>query len=451
MLLALEIVRGTRKLCGPDFIITYTLTDDDFVPGGIDPEDSVAFAKALEREGISFLDIKINGTYETFHLEEAPGHLRRQKKGQFDLTEKYKKELSIPVGTSACGEYDPAVNDDAIKKGIVDMVLFGRQTLADPAYFTKVLEGRPEDVRPCIRCIDCMFNGVARIWNVSCSVNTGVGRGERPVVRAPAPKKVLVIGGGPGGLEASRVAALRGHNVTLVEKNATLGGNMAIASLPIAKEVFMSFIEWAERECKKLGVKIDLNKELSAEDIQELNPDAVVVATGSRPLIPPLPGADKSHVVTAEDVLAGKAAVGEKVVVAGGDMVGIETADFIVEKGLAKDVTVVEMLPDILRSENPLDRAHWFAAVLPKIDLKIFTNTRVEEITDEGVIAIDKDWKRHRFEADTVVLAVGYSANRTLYDELKDKVENLCIIGDAKAVRKVENAVHEAFLLAQQI
>lgn len=450
MLLAREIVRGIRRQCGPYFPIVYTHCEDDLKPGGIKPEEAIVFAKALEMDGLSLLDLQVTGTFETFHLAEAPGSLRRQTKGQLDRTGKYKKALHIPVTTRACREYDPVVIDDVLKQGAADMIFIGRQMLADPEYPNKVLGGRLEEIRPCITCNDCLEKVVVQKWNVFCTVNPGVGRGEKEIVRAPSVKKVLVIGGGPGGLEAARVAALRGHQVTLVEKRAALGGNMLIASLPIAKEILGSFLAWEERQCRKLGVKFELNQEITAGEAAKLKPDAVIVATGSTPFVPPIPGIKKPHVVLAEDVLTGKTSVGKKVVVAGGNMVGLETADYILEKGMAEDVTLVEML-ELAQGMNPLELLHMFTQVVPKIGLKVFAHIRVEEITDMAVVASGKDWQRYEFEADTVVLALGYCPANGIYEQLKGKVPELYLIGDAKQPRKVEHAVWEARFIASKL
>jgi 2-enoate reductase len=280
-----------------------------------------------------------------------------------------------------------------------------------------------------------------------------MGRGEKAVQRAPVAKKVLVIGGGPGGLEAARVAADRGHNVTLMEKEAVLGGAFAIASRVISKEILISFIDWEERQCRKLGVKIELNKAVTPKVLEEFKPDVVIVATGSTPFKPQIPGINKRQVVTAADVLSGKASVGRKVVVAGGEMVGVEVADFIIEKGLAQDVTLLDRggMSSIAEGMPALDKAYFMVNVVPKIGLKIITDMQVEEITDRSVVAIDKKWQKHEFEANTVVLALGYISDKTIFEALKDKFPELYIIGDAVNPRNALSAVHEGAYFAEEI
>jgi 2-enoate reductase len=423
------------------------------LPDGIKPEDSIALANALEKEGISYFDLQVMGTFETFHFSGVPGLTRRHEKGcQLDYAEIYKKKLGIPVFTRTCSDYDPSVWEDGIEKGKADAVRCGRALLADPELPKKVLKGRVEDIRPCLLCNECN-EAAFRYWQLGCSVNYGLGRGEYRVQPSLVSKKVLVIGGGPGGLEAARVAALRGHQVTLMEKETKLGGAMLVGALPIGKELFKTYIDWAERQCRMLGVKIELKKKVTVKMVEQSKPDAVIVATGATPLIPSIPNIDKSHVVTAADVLTGKMSVGEKVVVVGGGMVGCEVAEFIIEKGLAKDVTLVELLPANMLAEGMpfLDKAFLFTNIIPKVGMKIMTETHIESITDKSVMTMDKKWQKKEIEADTVVLAMGYTPNKTIYEELKNKVSELYIIGDAVKARNVMGAVHEGSYIAQGI
>lgn len=450
-LLWLEILRGIRQRCGPEYPVGFSVIDSDLIPGGVVIEESLRLAKVLEQEGASYIDIQTTGTYETFHTEQARGRSGRQKRGMFDIAAKFKKELRVPVTARAAGERDPLVWEKAIENGEADVVRTARPLLADPELASKVLAGKPEDVRACLGCNYCFEVGIIKNFQLACAVNYGAGRGERQGQRAPASRKVLVIGGGPAGLEASRVAAQRGHDVTMVEKEASVGGNLVTASLPVAKDALGQFVGWADRQCRQLGVKIELKKEATPALVQKLKPDVVIVATGAIPSILQVPGVDKPHVVIAADVLAGKAKVGKRVVVAGGGAVGLETADFIIEKGLAKDVTMLEQTTVIGADMNPVDRTYMMANVVPKIGLKIVTSTYIEAITDTGVIGIDREWQRHEFKADTIVLATGYSSNRAVYEALKGKVPELYLIGDARNPRKIANAIHEGAFVAEQI
>lgn len=227
---------------------------------------------------------------------------------------------------------------------------------------------------------------------------------------------------------------------------------MVTASLPIGKDDLKGFIEWEERQCKKAGVTMKCNTEVTPAEVKKLNPDVVIVATGSTPLIPDIPGINKPHVVTAESVLKGTAKLGKKVIVVGGrGQTGPETADFIVEKGLAKNVTIIARSGGIATDMNPTNRAYFMQIVWPKLGIKVVTNMDIAEITDNGVIAIDRNWQKHPFEADTVVLARGYTPSRALYDALQGQVPELYAIGDCVKPRTIRAAVSEGAYIARQI
>jgi 2,4-dienoyl-CoA reductase-like NADH-dependent reductase (Old Yellow Enzyme family)/NADPH-dependent 2,4-dienoyl-CoA reductase/sulfur reductase-like enzyme len=454
MQLALEIVRGIRAQCGPDYVLGYTMVDTDLLPDGVTREEALQFAKTLEAAGVTYIDLQSSGTYETFHLECCPAGLPRQPKGMFEIIKLYKQAVNIPVTCRACGEYDPAVWNDAIDRGCADAVRVAKQHLAEPELAGKVLSGHAEDVRPCVKCLNCLEGAVVKHMAMSCTVNPGGARGEAPYVRALSPKKVMVIGGGPGGLEAARVAALRGHSVTLVEKSDHLGGNLYIASLPIGKEDFNKFTEWEERQCRKLGVDIRFKTEGTPALVRDLKPDAVIVATGSTPIVPPFKGIDQPFVVSAEDVLQGKTNVGRKVLVAGGGEVGLETADYLLNKGLADEVTVVEMRPEMGMDMGGLGKLSLFVNQFPKYlphRLKLLTNTFIDSITQHGLLVRDRNYHNFELKADTVVMALGYTTNARLRDQLSGIAPETHVIGDAMRPRRIINAIHEANICARAI
>jgi pyruvate/2-oxoglutarate dehydrogenase complex dihydrolipoamide dehydrogenase (E3) component len=237
-----------------------------------------------------------------------------------------------------------------------------------------------------------------------------------------------------------------------MEKGSELGGNARVASLQIGKgEIKTSFIDWLERQCRKAGVKIELNREVSDQLVREWAPDVVIIATGAKALIPDIPGIDRPHVVTAEDVILGKAHIGPKVVVAGGGLVGAETADLIAEKHLAESVTVIEMLPEIVLDLPTVARSYMLNVLLPTWGIKTFTNLQIQEIKEGGVVALGKEWKRYEFEADTVVNALGYVPDTSLGDALDGEMRHVYRIGDCVRPRNILHAVHDAAYVAQQI
>ena len=273
---------------------------------------------------------------------------------------------------------------------------------------------------------------------------------ERELTIKPAEKKksVLVVGGGPGGMEAARVAALRGHKVTLWEKGDALGGNLIPASTPDFKQDYRILINYLSTQIKKLGVATELKKEATLEQIQQMKPEVVFIATGSTPIIPEIPGVEKAKVVTAIDVLLNRKEAGESVVVIGGGLVGCETALYLAQKG--KKLTIVETLDSVARDMFEANRLH-LLKLLADTNVEILTETSVAEITDDSVVIVNKYGKRSKLEADTVVLTVGFKSNRRLEEALKDKVPETHVIGDCVEPRKLLNAIWEGFLSARLI
>ena len=292
------------------------------------------------------------------------------------------------------------------------------------------------------------------IWIAIACTCTVYGQNAKPK-KAPKPKKVLVVGSGPGGLEAARVAALRGHEVTLVDKETEPGGNLRFIALCLDNEPYGRFRDWEVRKCKEVRVKFELGKEATSETIQAAKPDVAILATGApERIIPDIPGISKPHVVTPEDVLTGKAKLGEKVVVIGGNRIGVDVAYTIAKKGLAKSVTIVEPKPvsGIGYDMETLNMLMQTMIMLPKLGVQALTGTQVEEVTDKSVAVVDPEGKKSKIEADTVVLSMGYAApDQALHKALTGKVKELYAIGDCVKPRRIRDAVHEAAFVARQI
>lgn len=451
--LAREIIRGIRRKCGADYPIGYTTVYDEHLPDGMRLPEALSFTKLLQREGIAYVHF-LPGTYETFHYEDGRGTCQRQKSGLFDISKVFKAELKINVLARTCGQNDPLAWEDALQGGEADAVVIGRSMLCDPDVPRKIIEGRTEDIRQCIKCNYCYESGVSKKFQLACSLNPELGKEREYTItgKVSHPKKVLVVGGGPGGLEAARIAALRGHQVTLMEKEARLGGTMTVAALPIGKEILKTFYDWGAIQLRKAGVKVELNREATLSLVKKFKPDCVILATGSTPQVPDIPGVDKPHVVLAEDVLMGKTKVGKKVVVVGGrGQTGIETADFIVEKGLSRDVTIIMRSSELAAGMDQVNKAYLMQVIWRKLGIKVIPNTEITEITDNGVITLDRQWKKGRIEANTVVLARGYSARKGLLEALRGQVPELYAIGDCVKPRQIRDAVHEAAYIARQI
>jgi 2,4-dienoyl-CoA reductase-like NADH-dependent reductase (Old Yellow Enzyme family)/thioredoxin reductase len=453
--LPLEIVRGIRDKCGPEFVIGYELVCDEFLPGGLTYEHSIPFAKALEKEGADYLDLAV-GTYETFaSTDRSPGQTKYTRFGEWEHTEVFKKEVSIPIVHRTHGDYDPFSWENHIEAGHADFVQVAKPLLCDPELFNKILEGNYEDIRTCTCCSHCVCVGVIGHQQAECALNPETGRDRAyAIARAPASKRVLVVGGGPGGLEAARVAALRGHEVTLMEKNSDLGGNLKYISLCADNEPYGAFLDWAVRQCRKAGVAFQVNKEVTIDVVHEAGADVVILATGApNSIVPNIPGAEKAHVVRPETVLTGAVSVGKKVAVIGGNRIGVDLAYTIMKKGLAEAVTIIEeqAVPSVGFDMEVLNMAMLTMCLLPKLGVQALTGSRVEEITHNSVAIVNPEGKKKKIDADTVVLALGYASDPGLHEALVGKVKEFYALGDCKKPRSLRDAIHEAAFIARKI
>jgi NADPH-dependent 2,4-dienoyl-CoA reductase/sulfur reductase-like enzyme len=315
----------------------------------------------------------------------------------------------------------------------------------------KASAGNLEDINRCIGCCQgCLHpDGIFGGNPISCVLNPMVGKEkEIELTLATKAKKVVIVGGGPSGLEAARVAALRGHNVTLFEKTNRLGGQFAIsAHAPFRQDNAMA-VSWLSRQVEKNGVRVMLGKEVTPELIKEQRPDVVVIASGAVPIVPDIPGIDRPNVVTALDVLAGKIKVSGKVVIVGGGLVGCETADFLGERGV--NGTIIEALSEIA-VDCPMTSKVLLLKRLSRYGVTIFTSASLKEILDEGVV-IKKDGKEEIIRGmDYIVLAMGMKPVENLSSQIKNKVAEVHIIGDAKEPRKVLHAISEGAEIGRRI
>jgi 2-enoate reductase len=441
---SLEAIEAVKRGAGADFPIIYRYGLTHYLPGGREIDEGLEIARKLEAAGVDALDIDA-GCYETLYWPHPPTTLPRGC--MVDLAEMAKKVVKIPV--MAVGKLGtPELAEKVLKEGKADFIMLGRPLLADPDWANKVKEKRTEDICPCVGDHECLNRMFERKY-LSCTVNPMTGN-EREFAIVPAEKKksVLVLGGGPAGMEAARVAALRGHGTTLWEKEAALGGNLIPASMPGFKEDYRDLLNYLSTQIEKLGVTIELGKEATPELVQQMNPDVIFIATGAAPIIPEIPGVEKGKVNTAVDLLLGKTVAGESVVVLGGGLVGTETALYLAQEG--KKVTIVEILDSIARNIHTPNRMH-LLKLLADANVRVLTGTRVLEITDEGIIIMDNRDERSAVKADTIALAVGLRSNNRLSEALNDKVSEIYAIGDCVEPRRLINAVWEGFRTARLI
>lgn len=444
MRISLEIIEAVKKSCGEDYPIIYKFSPTHLIRGGREPEEGIKMAKFLENLGVSALHVDIGchacwqNAIPTIYQEPA-------------LHEKYiqavKKEVSIPViGHGKMGY--PEVAERIVSKGIADFVALGHYLLADPEWVNKVKENRSEDIVPCIGCNECMFS-ILSGEPVSCGVNPRCGREGEKLSEAEVKKSVLVVGGGPGGLEAAIVSAKRGHKVTLWEKGEKLGGNLIPASVPKFKDDLKRLIRYYEIQMDKLGVNVVTEKNSTSNEILEENPDVVILGTGSTPLVPRLPGINGSNVHAAIDVLSNNTNLGENVIIAGGGFVGCETAVHLAEQG--KKVTIIEMKERILAEPMPFNNLLALSSMVAENGINILTSTKLVEIKDNEVIVEKVDGATESVACDSVIIALGFRSQENIKAELEGKVKDIRVIGDALAPRKVKHAVNEGFEVARGI
>ena len=420
------IIENIRRKTG-NIPILCRINARDEGEGGLTVQDAAAVAAYLEQEcGVDALNVS-----RSIHLHDEFMWAPNNTHGGFnaDLVTEIKKAVSIPVIT--VGRYtEPQYAELLVRQGRADLVAFGRQSIADPELPVKARTGHLETLTPCIACLlGCVPNMLAG-RPITCAMNPCVGR-EAELVPAELQKKVLVIGGGPGGMYAAMMCAKRGHDVILLEKNTELGGHFLVASYPPAKGEIAPAIRSLIVRCREAGVDIRLGVTVTPELVKELNPDAVIVATGSTPLILPIPGLADCGYVNAEDMLTGKYNVGKKVLIVGGGMVGAEAAEHLAERGHACDI--VEMKPVVGEDIMPEPRKYIMAS-LEHYKVGQFTNARVSQFFTDGVAYTSTlDGSTHELRGyDSIVLAMGYRSNNTLSAELEKLVPQVIVIGEAR-------------------
>lgn len=436
----LEIIENIKNKAGKDFPIIFRYAIKHYIEGGRDVEESLEIARRLERAGVHALHVDA-GCYDDWYWPHPPNY---QPPGcMVDMAEAVKKVVQIPIITVGRLGY-PELADSVLREGKADFVALGRPLLADPQWPLKAMEGRLEDIRPCIGCQEGCIGRVFHAESLSCAVNPACGN-ERELEITPAErsKSVLVVGGGVAGMDAARVAALRGHKVTLCEKGDRLGGHLIPGSVPEFKRDLALLRDYYATQLAKLSVKIELGKEVTPKLVVEMKPEVVIMATGSTPIVPEIPGIEKDIVVTAIDVLLGRKMAGERVIVAGGGLVGCETAVYLAQQG--KRVTVVEMLEEIIPDVFEANKQH-LLKLLAENGVSVLTDASLGRVTDDGAIVVNK---RRRYEAelkaDTVVLSLGLKPERGLIEALEGKVPELHVIGDCEEPRKIMDAVWSAF------
>ena len=436
-LFALETLDRVRSKVGNDYLVGYRMSGEEFVEGGVTLRETKAFAKRLEERSIDYIHVSA-GIGETGQNIIIPQYL--PKGHLLPLAEGIKNTVSVPV-LAVGAIHAPDLAEETLQKNRADLIVMGRALIADPELPQKIQSGQLEDIRTCLRCNDGCSSRVPPNKTQRCAINAEVGRERQmqlhPVSRA---KHVCVVGGGPAGMEAARVLALRRHRVTLMEKEKELGGLLRYASVPDFKTELRSFLEYLKAQVAKLGVEILLNRRATPELIKEVKPDSVVLATGSAVRVPDIPGTGNPFVATFAELLSGEFKSGEKVVVAGGAAMGCEIAAHLASEG--KKVILVEMLGELATDLEMRSRLT-LLQLLKERGVKILPNWKLEKIENGYVLLVGRDWRKQEVPTNSVILALGLASNQELLTPLRESFKDIHVIGDCVEPRKIYQAIHE--------
>jgi len=441
---AREIVREVRKRLGPDFPLSFKISAQEFVKEGLDVEQSIRIIGMLVEDGIDIVQVSA-GNDATPEWISQPMFMK--KACLVDSAEQIKKTLGIPV--MAVGRInDPMVAEEIIAKGRADLVCMGRGLLADPDLPRKASEGRLNDIRMCIACNTCM-ESIFRKGRVECLVNPSLGREKEMEIRpADKLKRVMVVGGGPGGLDLAWVAAMRGHEVHLFERQKFLGGQLIAGSSTKYKKELSNLIKFQLNQIEKYGVTCHLGEDVTRKTVTDFNPDVLVLATGSIPYIPRIEGVDKRAYATFNDILNGTGPIAQKSIVIGGGATGCEVALYLAENG--SEVTMIEMTPRVGNGLESMTKKVLLGK-LEKLNVRMLTGCSVVGLEEKGVKALDQDKKEGFFEAELVVFASGTVSDSSLHESLKDLECEIHQIGDCFEARNAKAAIYEGALLGRSI
>lgn len=447
--LTLEVIEEVRKMCGKDFIIDVRISGDEYTDGGLNINDMIYVSKTLEKAGVDMLHVSGGTTIARGSSIPAPG----TKMGSHALlSEEIKKHVSIPVAT--VGRItEPWIVDELIANDKADICMIGRANLCDAQFVNKAMNGHVEDIRPCIGCLRCL-TGIMFGKRVSCTINPSLEiENEDTIKEAEEKKNILVIGSGPAGMEAAFVAHKRGHHVVLCEKDDKLGGEMNLAAVPIAKQDLTLVIKYMAHKLE--GVDVRLNTEVTLEMLKnEFKDYEVIAGTGASPIVIN-PFTQFKSWMTADDVLAGRAFPGRKIVIIGGGSVGCETADYLAPLindlfPRNRDVTILEMADGVMMNESGPGRSLLVRRMMEK-GVKIITSAKVDSVTETEINYTQDDVTHTIKDADTLIFAAGYKKNPAVEEMLEESGLNYHMIGDAHEIGNIKTAITEAYNLTKDL
>lgn len=437
------VINRIRQKVGREFPLSLRISGDELVPGGFTLDDCIGFVRMIQ-DKIDICHVSVSFIRAPNCRMVMPVFYERGK--NLPIAAEVKKNIKTPV--ASVGAYnDPQMMEDALASGKVDMISMARALIADFNLPNKAMMGKADEIDYCIRCYYCI--GYVATYGVRrCAVNPVFGKEyEARFALPPAqPKNVLVIGGGPAGMKAAVIAAERGHKVTLIEKESKLGGALEFADHIPFKNDIKIFRDNLATVVSRRNIKVMLNTEATPELVKKLNPDKLIVAIGAEPIVPPIPGVNGKNTLLVKDIFNKGIKLGQKIVIIGGGLLGCEYAVHLASEG--KDITVIEMLDEVA-TEGIAD---YKLMLLEKLHAgaKVHTRTRCVSIDDKGVVC-DQNGKQIRFDADTVVLSVGYKPLKALADKFRDCVYDTRVVGDASAAGKILDAIRSGYKAGMDI
>lgn len=443
----LLVIEKIREVCGPNYPIEYRMSGAELIEGGYDINEGVKMAKML--------DGKVDIIHVSAGVHEDPDVFVLTHPSMFVehgcnvyLAAEIKKHVKTPVATLG-GLNDPDMMEEIIASGKADIVELARQSICDPYFPEKAFSGNKDDITKCCRCFTCFYNYLTN-RNFCCAFNPVVGNEleNKHAFPPTTPKKVIIVGGGPGGMEAAITAAQRGHQVSLYEKNAELGGQLlAEQYIPFKQDMF-NFVKVLEGRLKRLGVDVYLNTLLTGEQAAELNADAIIVATGAKPIVPPISGINNKKVVSLGALHQNPPALGQKVVILGGGLVGSECGIYL--DGLGKDVTIVEMKDDWAADAYFMHK-NAMKIYVRSSNIKIHCKTKAKAVTEEGLVCINEKGEEILLEADSILLAAGMKADRKTAEDFYNAAPKVYETGDCIRAGRVLEAVTNGYYRALDI
>ena len=457
----IEVLSEIKKNAGADFPVQYrmglkhyikglntgALPGESFTEAGQDIEQGLEMARLLEIAGFSSLHVDA-GCYDSWYWAHPPVY---QEHGcMADMAAKVKKIVKIPV--MAVGRLEvPELAEQIIEKGQADLISLGRGLLADPDWPIKVQEGVEDNIRPCTGCHEGCMGRLSSGKPLSCAVNPACGReNSYALVPSKQAKRILVVGGGVAGMEAARVAACRGHRVTLYEKEKALGGHLLEASVPDFKIDLRRLLSWYEKQMLDSGVEVRLNSPVTLELVRLENPEVIIVATGAKPILLDLLEKNDSKVLTAVDLLSGNKKAGQNVLVVGGGLTGCEVSLWLAKQG--REVTLIEALPELMSSGAKVPHMNrlMLLDLLAFHHVRILTQTKLKRIEGDSVL-LERDSMEQSLRIDSVVLSIGLRPENGLYKQLKQEFSPIFTLGDCREPGNIMAAIWNAYDVAREI